>query len=125
MTCPHSSSRSERLAARLLRRPGLEKIAVRALRRATHLLGLAIGTRLARMRDSDLSHNRLGAKIEEQVLLSSLLTEANRILAERWEKIPDRRRPPRIMNIGAVSQGKALTVTKTRRRRSSARTTKT
>lgn len=71
MTCPHSSSRSERLAARLLRRPGLEKIAVRALRRATHLLGLAIGTRLARMRDSDLSHNRLGAKIEEQVLLTS------------------------------------------------------
>lgn len=93
MTCPHSRSRSERLAGRLLRRPCLEKVALRALRRATELLGLAIGTRLARMRESDLSHNRLGAKIEEQALLTSLLSETNRVLAERWEKIPDRHRP--------------------------------
>ena len=93
MTCPHSRSRSERLAGRLLRRPCLEKVALRALRRATELLGLAIGTRLARMRESDLSHNRLGAKIEEQALLTSLLSETNRVLAERLEKIPDRHRP--------------------------------
>jgi putative transposase len=45
------------------------------------------------MRESDLPHNRLGAKLEEQTLRIHALEEANSILAARWEKIPDRQRP--------------------------------
>jgi hypothetical protein len=71
----------------------LAGIAMRALRKATNLLGLAIGKRLAELRDSDFIHNRLGARIEEQRLRIRVLTEANSILAARWGKIPDRRRP--------------------------------
>jgi transposase InsO family protein len=50
----------------------LAGIAMRALRTATSLLGLAIGRCIAEMREADFAHNRLGA---------------------RWEKIPDRQRP--------------------------------
>jgi hypothetical protein len=64
--------------------PGsLESIACRAIFRAAHLLGLAIGTRIAQMRESDLPHNRLGAKLEEQTLRIHALEEANAILAAR------------------------------------------
>jgi hypothetical protein len=41
---------------------------MRALRTATNLLGLAIGKRIAELRDSDFAHNRLGARIEVQSL---------------------------------------------------------
>jgi putative transposase len=71
----------------------LAGIAMRALRRATNLLGLAIGRRIAELRDSDFIHSRLGAQIEEQRLRLRVLKEANSILAARWEKIPDRQRP--------------------------------
>jgi transposase InsO family protein/DNA-binding transcriptional regulator YiaG len=70
-----------------------QDLALRALRRATHLFGLTIGKRIADMRDSDFPHNRLGAKIEEQALRIRFLEEANAILAARWEKIQERRRP--------------------------------
>ncbi len=71
----------------------LAGVAMGALRRATGLLGFAIGTRLAELRDSDLIHNRLGSLVEEQALRIRILSEANVILAARWEKIPDRQRP--------------------------------
>jgi putative transposase len=72
---------------------GLESVARRAIFSAAHLLGLAIGTRIAQMRESELPHNRLGARIEEQTLRIRALEEANSILTARWEKIPDRQRP--------------------------------
>ena len=63
-----------------------------ALLRATHLLGLAFGSALGRLRESGLTAQAMFAKAEEQVLVVRMLREAAEILGERWEKVPDRHR---------------------------------
>ncbi|MEO8585036.1 MAG: DDE-type integrase/transposase/recombinase [Acidobacteriota bacterium] len=64
-----------------------------AVLRATHLLGLALGSALGKLSESGLTAQALFAKAEEQALLVRMLREAAEILGERWEKVADRHRP--------------------------------
>lgn len=70
-----------------------EPAALPALLRATHLLGLALGSALGRLRETGETAAKIFAKAEEQALLLRLLREAAVILGERWDRVPDRHRP--------------------------------
>ncbi len=63
-----------------------------ALLRATHLLGLAFGSALGKLRESGLTAQAMFAKAEEQAMLVRMLREAAEILGERWDRVPDRAR---------------------------------
>jgi putative transposase len=76
-----------------MKRRGLDRIALAALRRATELLGLAIGTRLVEMREQGSPVQALMSRTEQDALHLRLLQETIDILAARWDKIPDRHRP--------------------------------
>jgi hypothetical protein len=67
--------------------------ALPALLRATHLLGLALGSALGRLRESGVTAARMFEKAEEQALLLSVTREAAGILGTRWDKVPERHRP--------------------------------
>src|SRR5450756_403933 len=67
--------------------------ALPALLRATHLLGLALGSALGRLRESGVTAARMFEKAEEQALLLSVTREAAGILGARWDKVPERHRP--------------------------------
>src|SRR5664280_369152 len=67
--------------------------ALPALLRATHLLGLARGSSLGRLRESGVTAARMFEKAEEQALLLSVTREAAGILGARWDKVPERHRP--------------------------------
>ena len=64
-----------------------------ALLRATHLLGLALGSALGRLRDSGVTAARMFERAEEQALLLRMMREAAAILGVRWDKVPERQRP--------------------------------
>jgi transposase InsO family protein/DNA-binding transcriptional regulator YiaG len=64
-----------------------------ALLRATHLLGLALGSSLGKLRDAGVTAARMFAKAEEQALLFRMMREAAEILGTRWDKVPERQRP--------------------------------
>jgi hypothetical protein len=66
--------------------------ALPALLRATHLLGLALGSALGRLRDSGVTAARMFEKAEQQALLLRT-REAAGILGARWDKVPERHRP--------------------------------
>lgn len=83
----------DRLLRAAMRRRNLDTLALRALMKATHLLGLALASRLREYRDGrDPALDRF-AQIQEQVLHASLLREALDILGSRWDKLPERQRP--------------------------------
>ena len=88
-----SRSYAERVLAAAMKRRGLDRIALAALRRATELLGLAIGTRLAQMREHGSPVQALMSRAEQDALHLRLLHETIDILAARWDKVPDRHRP--------------------------------
>ena len=67
--------------------------AVRATLRANELLGLAIGARLAELRDSGDGLARSFADAEANAIQARLFFEAAQILRERLDRIPERRRP--------------------------------
>lgn len=73
-SCPYAG----RILSAALKRRGWDRIAVAALRKATHLLGLAIGTRLAQMREQERSVGgtggvrRASVYIEEAVWINPL-----------------------------------------------------
>jgi len=92
---PHESRKptSDRLLIRLARTKALEPLALRALLKATHLLGLALGARLAEMQAAGVSTLALQSKAEENGLHAAAFAEGSEILAARWEKVPDRHRP--------------------------------
>jgi transposase InsO family protein len=71
----------------------LEKLALRALRQATHLFGLMFAQRVRELRASDDPVLVAMAQALEHEALARLLDEVIDILGERWDKIPDRRRP--------------------------------
>ncbi|MCM3877749.1 MAG: trp operon repressor [Thermoanaerobaculia bacterium] len=71
----------------------VEPSALPALLRATHLLGLALGSALGKLRESGVTVAQVFAKAEEQALLLRMTRETATILAERWGKVPDRHRP--------------------------------
>ncbi len=67
--------------------------ALPALRQATRLLGLALGSALGRLRESRATAARLFARAEESALLLRMAREAAEILGARWDKVPERHRP--------------------------------
>ena len=74
-------------------RSGSPPAALPALLRATHLLGLALGSALGRLRESGVTAARMYERAEEQALLLRLMREAAEILGARWDKVPERHRP--------------------------------
>jgi len=83
----------DRLLRAAMKRRSLDTLALRALLKATHLLGLALAERLRQYRDSrDGVLNRF-AQLHEQTLHVALQQEALDILASRWDKLPERQRP--------------------------------
>jgi transposase InsO family protein len=70
-----------------------ERIALRAALTASHLLGLATGTHLRRLRAERDALVQLQASLEEAELRARLATEALEILGARFAKLPERRRP--------------------------------
>lgn len=67
--------------------------ALPALRRATQLLGLALGSALGRLREAGATSAQLFARAEESALLLRMAREAAEILGARWDKVPERHRP--------------------------------
>ncbi len=88
-----SSPYLDRLLRAAMRRRDLDTLALRALMKATHLLGLALAARLREYREGqDPALDRF-AQIQEQALHASLLREALDVLGSRWDKLPERQRP--------------------------------
>jgi len=75
-----------------MKRRCLDTLALRALVKATHLLGLALAERLREYRDSGDPVADRFAQVQEQALHVALLREGLEILASRWNKIPERQR---------------------------------
>jgi hypothetical protein len=75
--------------------------ALPALRRATQLLGLTLGSALGRLRESGATATRLFERVEESALLLRMAREAAEILGARWDKVPERHRPLWIARIAA------------------------
>ena len=76
-----------------MKQRNLERFAVRALLKANELLGLALGARLAELRDSEEPLQTVFAESEANVIQARLFHELALILGERWDKIPDKKRP--------------------------------
>jgi len=74
-------------------RPALERRALRAVLSAAHLLGLAAGCHLRKLRERADPLLRLQAQLEEAELRARLAGEAAQILADRFAKVADRHRP--------------------------------
>lgn len=83
----------DRLLRAAMKRRSLDTLALRALMKATQLLGLALAERIRQYRDSGDAVLDRFAQLEEQTLHVALLREALGILASRWDKIPERQRP--------------------------------
>ncbi len=71
----------------------LDQAALPALLRASHFLGLALGSALGRLRKSSVTAAKLFEKAEESALLLRMMREAAGILGARWDKVPERHRP--------------------------------
>ncbi len=87
------SGLGERLFVSLMKQRNLERFAVRALLKANELLGLALGARLAELRDSGEPLQTVFAESEVNAIQARLFHELALILGERWDKIPDKKRP--------------------------------
>jgi len=66
--------------------------ALPAFLRATHLLGLALGSAFGRLRESGVTAARMFERVEESALLLRMMREAAAILGARWDKVPERAR---------------------------------
>jgi hypothetical protein len=78
----------DRLLRAAMKRRCLDTFALRALMKATHLLGLALAERLRQYRDSgDRVLDRF-ANLQEQALHVAYLGEAVEIHGSRWEQAP-------------------------------------
>src|SRR3989304_7606011 len=87
------SSWAEKLLISLATQPDLDPVALRVLIKATRLLGLACGTQLAQYRNSREPLQAAFADVRRLALLARCYEAVSRILAERWQKVPERRRP--------------------------------
>jgi transposase InsO family protein len=83
----------DRLLCAAMKRRSLDSLALRALMKATHLLGLALAERLRQYRDSSDSCFDHFAQLKEEELHAALLRETADILVTRWDKLPERQRP--------------------------------
>ena len=112
-----SSPYLDRLLVAAMKRRTLDTLAVRALMKATHLLGLALAQRLREYRDSGDPVLASYARRQEEALHVGLLRETIDVLTHRWDKIPERQRPHyspqdrfrilRLKTLLALSAGKA------------------
>jgi transposase InsO family protein len=68
-------------------------IALRAVLKASHILGLVMGRRIGELRDSGDPLLRSAAQNTALAALLGASREATEILAERWDKVPERHRP--------------------------------
>src|SRR3989304_9266066 len=87
------SSRAEKLLVSVAPPPDLDPDALRALIKATRLLALACGTQLAQYRNSREPPQAAFADVRRLALVARCYEAISRILAERWHKVPERRRP--------------------------------
>jgi putative transposase len=83
----------DRLFVAAIRHPLSRPFARRALQSATRLLSLALGDSLGELRASGDPLMRAHSFGQEHSLLARLLAEVVEILAGRWDKVPDKRRP--------------------------------
>lgn len=86
-------SHAERVFLSLAKNRHLNVFALCALRKATELLGYATGLRLAELRDSREPLQICFSRAEENALHARLYREVADIVVERWQKLPERRRP--------------------------------
>lgn len=70
-----------------------ERLALRAVFSASHLLGLATGTHLRKLRAQNDPLAELQARLEEAELRARLAGETAELLAARFSKVPERHRP--------------------------------
>ena len=84
---------ADRVFLASIRKGPLELIGLHALRKANHLLGLALGQRIAELRESGDPMLVAQSRIEERDVLLGLSEFKCEILAERWDPVPVRRRP--------------------------------
>ena len=88
-----SSPYLDRLLRAAMKRRLLDALALAALSKATHLLGLAFAERLRQYRDSGDAVLDRFAQLQEQTLHVALLRKALHTLASRWDRVPERQRP--------------------------------
>jgi putative transposase len=88
-----SSPYLDRLLRAAMKRRALDTLAIRALMKATHLLGLALAQRLRECRDSGDPLLASYARWQEEAIHVGLLRETINVLGHRWDKIPERQRP--------------------------------
>jgi transposase InsO family protein len=87
-----SSAYLDRLLLAAAKRRGLDSLALRAVMKATHLLGLALAERLREYRDhGDPVLDRL-SRLQEDALHVGLIQETVQVLGRRWDKLPERQR---------------------------------
>jgi transposase InsO family protein len=70
-----------------------ERLALRAALSASHLLGLATGTHLRKLRAQNDPLAELQARLEEAELRARLAGETAELLGARFSKVPERHRP--------------------------------
>jgi hypothetical protein len=70
-----------------------ERLALRAVLSASHLLGVATGTHLRKLRAQNNPLAELQARLEEAELRARLAGETAEILGARFSKLPERHRP--------------------------------
>lgn len=84
---------AERIFQRALTRKPLDRLALRALTKATRLLSLALGQRLVEMRASDDARERELALAASGAVLVHAQREIIGLLGARLDKLPPRQRP--------------------------------
>lgn len=84
---------ADRLLIAALRRQRLESRALGALRKATSFLSLSFGDQLRQARAERDPLIRSQAKVAELTSLLAAASESFEILADRWDKVPERQRP--------------------------------
>jgi DNA-binding transcriptional regulator YiaG len=83
----------ERLFISALDHKPMERVALRALMKATRLLSLALGQRLAEMRTSDDAKENALAMTASATIQCQVLREVVDLLGERFDKLPVHQRP--------------------------------
>lgn len=89
---PATMSTSDRLFTAGIRAVP-NRMALSALRKATHLLSLAVAQHLVEARHPGDPLRAVQAKLDEKGLLLAMTELVLDIVAARWDKVPDRQRP--------------------------------
>ncbi len=84
---------TDRVLSSIAKSRDLDRPAMRALMKATELLGLASGLELVRLRDSTEPLHQAYAQAKLEAIRTSGYVQLCQLLSERWEKLPKHRRP--------------------------------